>query len=158
MWSVGVDGVAGITGILDGRAPYRKLVQVAGDVLAAPATAVRTHFRRVGPFHDGILRYYERLVMQVAQLGICNGTHEVKGRLCRWLLLIQDRTGLRTLKFTQDFIAGLLGTRRATISVAAAALQSAGLIRYTPGSITIQSRRGLMAASCGCYQQIRKIL
>jgi hypothetical protein len=44
---------------------------------------------------------------------------------------------------TQDLIAGVLGTRRATISIAAAALQNARLISYTPGSITINSRRGI---------------
>jgi CRP-like cAMP-binding protein len=158
LWSVGCEGVAGIAGVLGEASPYRKMVQVAGQVLASPASMVRKQFRRRGALHDEILKYYENLVRQIAQLGICNSTHQVAARLSRWLLLMQDRTGLRTLEFTQDFIAGALGTRRATISEAAAALQSAQLIRYMPGSITIRSRRGLIAAACGCYRQIRRIL
>lgn len=144
--------------MLNEASPYRKVVQVAGDVLATPSTTVRKQFQRCGALHDQVLKYYQNLMVQVAQLGICNSAHEVEGRLCRWLLLMQDRTGLRTVDFTQDFIAGALGTWRATISVAAAALKNAQLISYTPGSITIRSRRGLMAAACGCYGRIRKTL
>jgi len=70
--------------------------------------------------------------------------------------MMQDRTGSRTLPYTQDFIAGVLGTRRATISVAAAELRDAGAIRCEPGSLTIVSRRQLRAATCTCYQQLRQ--
>jgi CRP-like cAMP-binding protein len=68
--------------------------------------------------------------------------------------MIGDRAGTKQLKFTQDAIAGILGTRRATISVAAAALQSQGLISYLPGEITIESRKGLEKAACRCYKFI----
>jgi len=68
--------------------------------------------------------------------------------------MTQDRIRSSELKFTQDAIASVLGTRRATISVAAAALQSAGLIQYTPGSIRIRSRKGLERAACRCYKLI----
>src|SRR5207237_1487542 len=98
--------------------------------------------------------YCQRLIIQVAQIGLCNSAHEVEQRFCRWLLMTQQRTGLRTLTFTQDFIAGILGTRRASISVAASSLQNSGLIRYTTGSITILSRRRLLAAACPCYLRV----
>ena len=68
--------------------------------------------------------------------------------------MIGDRAGTKQLQFTQDAIAGILGTRRATISVAAAALQSQGLISYSPGAITIESRRDLEKAACRCYKVI----
>ena len=51
-------------------------------------------------------------------------------------------------------VADILGARRATISVAAAALKSAGVISYTPGAVTIRSRRELLKAACGCYKMI----
>ena len=69
--------------------------------------------------------------------------------------MLLDRSGVPNLRMTQDLIAGALGTRRATISIAAAALQNAKLISYTPGSITINSRRGLQAATCSCYKLIK---
>ena len=157
VWSVGAEGLAGISGIVNLVAPYRGVVQVPGNALAAEVKAVRRHFDRGGEFHDVLVGYTQRLLVQVAQIGLCNAAHEVDKRFCRWLLLMQDRTRLRTLSFTQDFVAGVLGTRRATISLAAAALQKAGLIRYTPGEITIQSRRGLQAASCGCYKRLTEL-
>ena len=157
VWSVGADGLAGISAIVNEVAPYRGVVQVSGEVLAADAKAIRRQFDRRGQFHDILVRYTQRLLVQIAQLGLCNAVHEVDQRFCRWLLIMQDRTGLRSLAFTQDFIAGVLGTRRATISVAAAALQRAGLIGHTPGEITILSRRGLQAAACSCYKRLSQL-
>jgi len=102
-----------------------------------------------------LLRYYDYLLVQISYLGVCNNIHSIEQRFSRWLLMIGDRTGSNELRFTQDAIAAILGTRRATISVAAAELQSRGLISYSPGSIKIESRRGLEKAACHCYRQIR---
>ena len=116
---------------------------------------VRKQFLKCNSFHDSLMKYLDYLVLQTSYLGICNKNHSIEHRFSRWLLMTQDRAQSAELKFTQDFIAGVLGTRRATISVAAAALQNAGLIRYTPGSITIRSRKALERAACGCYKIIR---
>jgi CRP-like cAMP-binding protein len=101
-----------------------------------------------------MLNYYDYLLVQISYLGMCNNSHPIEQRFSRWLLMNQDRVGTKELRFTQDAIAGVLGTRRATISVAAAALQAAGLISYTPGTITIRSRKALEKAACGCYKVI----
>jgi Mn-dependent DtxR family transcriptional regulator len=52
-------------------------------------------------------------------------------------------------------MAIMLGVQRPTVSAVAAALQEAGLIRYTHGRITILDRKGLESASCECYAIIR---
>jgi len=44
--------------------------------------------------------------------------------------MCQDRVGGRTVQLTQAFLAEMLGVRRASVSVVAATLQKAGLIRY----------------------------
>jgi CRP-like cAMP-binding protein len=118
------------------------------------SSTCRRHFLKRGAFHDALLSYYHYLLVQISYLSICNQRHGIERRLIRWLLMLQDRTGSRDLKFTQDSIAGVMGTRRATISVAAA-LQEAGLISYTPGAITIESRKALLKAACPCYRIIR---
>ena len=49
----------------------------------------------------------------------------------------------------------MLGARRPTVSVAAAVLQKAGLVRYARGRMEVLDRAGLEAASCGCYAAVR---
>jgi CRP-like cAMP-binding protein len=155
VWSVGSEGLAGISGILGRTKPFTGVVQVRGTAMVVKADACRRHFQRSGAFHDAVLAYYDSLLAQVSYLGLCNTSHPVEQRFCRWLLMIHDRARSDELKFTQDAVASILGTRRATISVAAAALQDAGLISYTPGLIRIRSRRGLEKSACLCYKIVR---
>jgi CRP-like cAMP-binding protein len=154
VWSVGKEGVGGLAGLFGGAAPFRGVVQVPGLALVAKVSNLRKHFQRRGAFHDALLQYYEYLLVQISYLGICNNHHSIEQRFSRWLLMISERAGTNQLNFTQDAIAAILGTRRATISVAAAELQSKGLISYSPGCIRIQSRRDLEKAACGCYRLI----
>ena len=48
----------------------------------------------------------------------------------------------------------MLGTRRASVTVAAGILQKAGLITYTRGRVTIEDRAGLENAACECYDDM----
>jgi hypothetical protein len=154
VWSVGNEGVAGLSSLFGRTKPFRGVVQVPGTAFAAKSANLRRHFQRGGAFHDALLRYYDYLLVQISYLGICNNNHSIEQRFSRWLLMVVDRAGSNQLKFTQDAIAAILGTRRATISVAAAALQSKGLISYLPGAIRIESRKDLEKAACRCYKFI----
>ncbi len=154
VWSVGNEGIAGLSSLFGRTKPFRGIVQVPGTALLARASNLRRHFQRGAAFHDALLRYYDYLLVQISYLGICNNNHSIEQRLSRWLLMVGDRAGTNQLQFTQDAIAAVLGTRRATISVAAAALQSKGLISYLPGAIKIESRKGLEKTTCRCYKFI----
>lgn len=57
---------------------------------------------------------------------------------------------------TRRSLALHAGVHRPTVSVAAAMLQKAGFIHYVRGVITVQNRKGLERASCGCYRSISK--
>jgi CRP-like cAMP-binding protein len=96
------------------------------------------------------------LGMQSTQLAACNRLHEVGERLARWLLMSQDRIRSKTLPLTQEFLSQMLGTRRASVTIAATKLQKAGLILYSRGNVTIQDRRKLQQVACSCYRVIEE--
>lgn len=101
-------------------------------------------------------RFSLMLGMQSTQLAACNRLHDVVERLARWLLMSHDRIGGSTLPLTQEFLAQMLGSRRASVTVAAGVLQKAGMIKYSRGSVGILSRPKLEQAACACYQVIER--
>jgi CRP-like cAMP-binding protein len=94
--------------------------------------------------------------MQATQVAACNRLHDVEQRLARWLLMSQDRVGGDVVPLTQEFLSHMLGTRRASVTVAAGILQKAGLIKYGRGVVTIVKRSELEDAACECYAIINR--
>jgi DNA-binding transcriptional regulator YhcF (GntR family) len=70
--------------------------------------------------------------------------------------MCEDRVHSQELRLTHEFMAEMLGTRRAGVTEAACQLKEAGLIRYTRGNVTIVDRSGLEALSCECYPLMKK--
>jgi CRP-like cAMP-binding protein len=107
-----------------------------------------------------IQRFGQEMASQSSQVAACNRLHEVDERLARWLLMSQDRLNGGIVPLTQEFLAHMLGTRRASVTVAAGILQKAGLIAYTRGRVEILDREMLEDAACECYgvmvRQVKK--
>jgi hypothetical protein len=98
----------------------------------------------------------QAIVYQVMVSGACNATHDARQRLARWLLTMDDRSDAAEMRLTHEFLAHMLGVRRATVTEAASGLRAEGLIAYAHGRVTISDRAGLHAASCGCYDLVRE--
>ncbi len=153
---VGNDGMSGIASLMgSGKSFERALVQIPNGGVRASVEIVRREFDRGGELQKILLRYASNLMRQVSQTAACNASHTTEERLSRWLLMCQDRVSSATLDLTQEFLAEMLGTRRGTVNVAAITLQSASLIKYNRGHITIVDRPGLEAFSCECYEILR---
>lgn len=153
---VGNEGVAGLAVFMGvNSSSIRALVQGSGTAMRMSSAAVRTEANQLGGFHRLLHRYSHSLLTQVAQSLACNRFHLVDARLVRWLLMTKDRLGREEFPLTQEFLANMLGVRREGVSKAASALQAAGLIRYSRGTITLLNRRGLEARSCPCYAIIK---
>ncbi len=69
--------------------------------------------------------------------------------------MTHDRMHEQDFHLSHEFLAVMLGVQRPTVSLVAASLQHAGLIRYTHGRVSVIDRKGLEAAACECYQIIR---
>ena len=55
-----------------------------------------------------------------------------------------------------EFLSEMLGANRKSVTMAAQALQSAGLISYRRGKIQVVDRAGLEKASCECYAIVKE--
>ena len=152
---VGQEGMTGMSALLGGMTrAHRAFVQVAGDAWRLPSSVLQVEFDRGGALQKLLLRYFQSLFTQVAQTGVCNRFHTTEERLARWLLIVSDCTQSNEFPLTQEFIAQMIGVRRAGVTVAAGALNQAGLICYTRGQIKITDRKALEKFSCECYRVV----
>lgn len=155
--TVGNEGMLGLTGFLDAEAVMPQAVcQIAGTALQCPAASLREAADARPTLRHLLNRYTHAYIGQVGQMAACNRMHGIEQRCARWLLMTHDRVG-RAEQFglTQEFLAVMLGVRRAGVTVAAGQLQQAGLIRYHRGGIRVLDRAGLEAVSCECYRLVR---
>jgi CRP-like cAMP-binding protein len=151
----GRDGVVGTSAVLgDSATSNRAIVGVEGEALRVEARIVKDRFKQGGSFQKAMLYYLESLITQISLTAACNRMHTLEKRLCRWLLLIRDRTSFDEFTLTQEFISHMLGGRRETVTVAAGRLQDAGLIEYRRGHLRILDREGLENAVCECYRAL----
>ena len=146
-----VEGVVGAPILLGQRnSPYQAVVMQPGLAVRVRTEAVKKEFRRRG-LRELLLPYAHALLTESAQSAACHRFHTPLERLCRWLLTVQDRAGADEFRATQEFISGMLGTRRAGVTLAAGRLHARGLVRYRRGEMEILDRRGLEDAACECY-------
>ena len=153
----GNEGVVGVSLFLGGNStPSRAVVQSAGKGFRLMAKAIKEAFDRSDPVTHLLLRFAQALMAQISQTAVCNRHHSLDQQLCRWLLLSLDRLPGNDLVMTQNLIANMLGVRREGVTEGALKLQSAGLIRYARGRISVLDRAGLEKRSCECYDVVRR--
>ena len=155
--TVGNEGIVGVPVFLGGHAMSARdlyQVQVPGQARAMDTASFLEATER-DPLRGLVQRYAQALFTQVSQQVACNARHSVTERCGRWMLLTADRVGQSEFPLTQEFLAQMLGVRRASVTVAAGTLQNAGFIHYSRGRMTIIDREGLENASCECYRITR---
>jgi CRP-like cAMP-binding protein len=151
---IGYSGMVGIPVVLGAESSTSQAVtQHKGDALMMPVETLKDELRRNGQLQQLLLRFTHTLFTQISQTAACNRLHTVEERLARWLLMMHDRIQEDEFMLTQEFIATMLGSRRAGVTVAAGTLQTAGIIGYKRGHIRIINREGLEDASCECYKK-----
>lgn len=158
--TVGNEGMVGLPVFLGaGSLPMTAVTQVPGRALRLGVAVFRERLTAAdGPLHAVLARYAQTMFTQLAQNVACNRLHRVEQRCARWLLMTADRVDRNEFPLTQEFLAEMLGVRRASVSETASRLAQRGLIRYARGVITILDRAGLEQASCECYGVIAGVL
>lgn len=154
--TVGNEGMVGLPVFLGSeKIPGRAFSQIPGDAWRMKANVFKDKVTPGSSLHNLLQRYTQALFNQIAQGAACNSLHSLEERMCRWLLMTQDRVGQDEFPLTQEFLGQMLGVRRPTVSMTASILQKAGLINYSRGKMTILDREGVEASACECYAIVK---
>ena len=149
---IGNEGVVGAQILMGAKhSNSEALILTEGKALRLPAAILRKEAKRSSRMRELMLTYANALLAQSAQLAACHRYHTPQARLARLLLMIDDRMQTAELHITQDLLARLLGTRRATVTQAANHLQDNKLIESVRGRIRILDRNELAKVACSCY-------
>lgn len=143
----GIIGREGITGcsVLHGtdRSPLHTKVQIPGASLRMDAVSFRTVLAASDTLKATMLKVSQAKFIQIAYTARSNGHDRIDQRLARWILMCRDRLDSDEMPITHDFLASLLGVRRAGITTAMHILEGLQTIRSTRGQITIRNRDAL---------------
>ena len=152
---VGIVGKEGMTGlpILLGieRPVHETFIQTAGHGWRITSEKLKAAMERSPSLQRILLRYVHTLVTQMVFTSLANGRYKIEERLARWLLMAHDRADGDTIHLTHEFLALMLGARRAGVTNGLSDFQKRGVLRVARGSITINNRRALEEAANGSY-------
>lgn len=153
---VGREGAVGLDVLMGAdSSPHESMIQIANSVYRIPTAVIRKEFKRGEETQDLLLRFINKLMIQISQTTLCNRLHSVDERLSRWLLMCHDRVDNSHLELTQEFLAIMLGVTRVSVTLSASSLQTIGYIKYTRGNITVLDRQGLEDSACECYKVVK---
>jgi CRP-like cAMP-binding protein len=152
---VGIVGREGMTGlpVLLGteHSVYEIFIQTAGSGWRIPTATLHAAMEQSPNLRRSLLHYAHTLVTQMAYTALANGRYKIEERLARWLLMADDRADGSTIHLTHEFLALMLGARRASVTLALSDLQKRKVLRVVRGCITIQNRPALEEAANGSY-------
>jgi CRP-like cAMP-binding protein len=153
---IGGEGMLGVPLVLGmSRSPVNAIVQGAGTAQRIPHREFLKTYEENPGLRRLLRRYTHFLMLQVSQTAACNRFHTVEARLAKWLLMTRDRVGSPSFRLTHEFLSNMLGVRRSGVTQAAQALMRRSLIVYKRGDIMVLDSKGLEAAACSCYPDLK---
>jgi CRP-like cAMP-binding protein len=154
-------GVIGRNSVVGAGAPLDGEIAINEAVVQVPSTGVVIDTSLLKQMTAGsetlrtcFARHEEMALAQVQQVAACNALHSLEERLSRWLLQARDLLNDNVLPLTQEFLSGMLGVQRSSLTLVARRLQESGLIDYHRGQIRVLDAEVLKDASCECYDVI----
>lgn len=138
---VGIIGREGMTGLAivlaNDRFPYSSYIQVEGSAQRIAAKPVQDAMARSAECRQVFLNFAQTFLLQTSETAIANARATVEERLARWLLMARDRVDGDEIPLTHEFLALMMGARRAGVTEAMLELSRKGLVRGGRGRVVI---------------------
>ncbi|MEO7674405.1 MAG: Crp/Fnr family transcriptional regulator [Pyrinomonadaceae bacterium] len=151
----GTEGAVGISSVWSTSSAVNcAQVCVGGTAYRIEAEILERELAYSKPLQRWLHNQINSYIKQISQKVICNTHHAVEERFCTWLLMLQDRSGKSKFSLTQEYIAGVLGVYRPSVTCMAKSLREKNAIDYVRGQIFISDRQKLKKMSCACYAEI----
>jgi CRP-like cAMP-binding protein len=125
------------------RSPNETYIQVAGGGQRISSAELRKAMKASESLHGLLLKYVQAFMVQTAHTAIANARAKLDERLSRWILMAHDRMANNTLALTHEFLALMLGVRRAGVTEALHSLTSQNLIETGRGHVVVRDRKGI---------------
>ncbi|EHR01089.1 Crp/Fnr family transcriptional regulator [Bradyrhizobium sp. WSM471] len=152
---IGHQGAVGASLLVGGHlSTHQSVVIVAGSAHRMRIEDLRRVMHERPEIREHLLRYVQALSLQCAQTGLCGVWHDCEKRLASWLCLASDAVDTHVLPVTHDYLASVLGLRRAGVTEALIRFEKQRLIRKMRGILHINDRHGLEQKACSCYKFI----
>ena len=149
---IGREGMTGAAVILNGgSSPHETYIQAAGEGHRISATELRRAMKKSETLTSLMLKFTQAFMVQTAHTAIANARGKLEQRLARWLLMAHDRLDGDELPLTHEFLALMLGVRRAGVTESVSNLEGEGMIRARRGRITVKNRPSLEKRAAGFY-------
>ena len=144
---VGVIGYEGVTGVPlimgDTRAQHSTYMQIGGTGYRMLADQLTTAIAKSETLRALMLKSAQGFMIQTAHTALANGRAKLEQRLARWLLMAHDRMTTDAVPLTHEFLAVMLGVRRAGVTVAIHGFERKGLVTTRRGQLTLVNRSGI---------------
>jgi CRP-like cAMP-binding protein len=149
---IGREGMSGIAVVLGGdQSPNATYIQVAGEAQRMTANELRKAMGASHTLRDSFLKFVQVFMVQTAHTAIANARFRIDQRLARWILMAHDRTRDTTLPLTHEFLALMLGVRRAGVTEALQSLKRQKLIDSGRNKIMMLNRKGIEQLAGSSY-------
>jgi CRP-like cAMP-binding protein len=149
---IGPEGMSGTAVVLGGdQSPHSTYIQVAGEAQWIKADQLRKAMRASDSLQALLLKYVQVFMAQTTHTAIANARARIDRRLARWILMAQDRTGNKVLPLTHEFLALMLGVRRAGVTETLQILKRQELIETGRNQIVVLNRDGLEKMAGASY-------
>jgi hypothetical protein len=152
--SVGTEGFVEVDAALESNVALRSAsCQFPGESVRMSLRDFQHALIWSPAFAFGVRRAVRARIFVAEQTQICNLRHTVPQRLSRWLLVASERLAREEFSVTHEFLATILGVRRAGVTIALAQLQGGGAIEQRRGIIAIRDADRLAENTCECYAE-----